>query len=239
MTLVQPVDPVTLSRLELAGTWLEGLPPSVLDRLLVRSKLLGLRAGDFVFPASDPAPRVGLVLAGIVRSFMTAADGRQLTVRYVRRGAILGKYAALVGAHPPLARQSISDGIVLELNVEDFEACLDTELSVARALNLELSNRLEDVYAAIGDSAFGSIRQRLARHLLALATSSVHAPFHRVVLTQQQLADAIGSSREVVARELGRLRRDAMIRTESGFIELLDVDGLVSTLNSWQAESPY
>lgn len=225
--------------LEFAGTCIEDVPDDVIARLLVRSNIREVEAGRSIFPLADREPRIGLVLMGTARSFLTAADGRQLTVRYARRGAIVGKQSTLVGAHPPLAVQALTDCTVLEFDAEVFATCAATEISLSGALNLELRRRLDDVYANLGESAFGSIRQRLIRHLLALATEIDVAEAVTVHTTQQQLANAIGSPREVVARELGRLRLDGLIRTDRGQIELLNVDRLVSMLNSWQPESPY
>jgi CRP/FNR family cyclic AMP-dependent transcriptional regulator len=225
--------------LEFVGTCFDGVPEAALSRLLVRSRRLEVATGEPVFPAVDQAQRVGLMLMGTARTFLTAADGRQLTVRYARRGAIVGRQATIVGAHPPLGIQALTDCTVLEFDVDVFISCVATELSISRALNVELALRFEDVFATIGDSAFGSVRQRLIRHLLALANDPEAMTTHRVSITQQRLADAIGSSREVVNRELSRLRDDGLIRTEGRVIELMNVDQLVSSLNSWQAESPY
>jgi CRP/FNR family transcriptional regulator, cyclic AMP receptor protein len=233
------LDTSAIQALEFAGTCIEGVPPPALARLLVRSQRREIAAGNAIFPVTEHAPRIGLVLMGTARSFLTAADGRQLTVRYARRGALVGKHATIIGAHPPVGVQALTDCTVLELDIDVFGACVATELSISTALNLEFVRRLEDVYAAVGDSAFGTVRQRLVRHLLALAGDEVTPPAHRVTLTQQRLADAIGSSREVVARELAGLRREGLIRSDAGQIELLNVDRLVTSLNSWQVESPY
>ena len=225
--------------LEFVGTCFEGVPDEALTRLLVRARKHEVAAGEPVFPPVDQSPRVGLILAGTARTFLTASDGRQLTVRYARRGAIVGRQATMVGAHPPLGVGALTDCTVLEFNVDVFVSCVATEISISTALNVELALRFEDVFATIGDSAFGSVRQRLIRHLLALTNDPESTPTYQVAITQQGLADAIGSSREVVSRELGRLRDDGLIRTEGGVIELLNVDRLVTSLNSWQAESPY
>ena len=225
--------------LEFGGTCFDDVPEAALSRLLVRSRRHEIAPGEPVFPVVDKQQRVGLVLMGTARTFLTAADGRQLTVRYARRGSIVGRQATMVGAHPPLGVQALTDCTVLEFDVDVFVACVATELSISRALNVELALRFEDVFATIGDSAFGSVRQRLIRHLLALANDPDSMPTYLVSITQQRLADAIGSSREVVNRELGRLRDDGLIRTGAGGIELLNVDRLVSSLNSWQAASPY
>ena len=225
--------------LEFTGTCIEGLPDEVLDRLLVKSLLRDVDRGRAVFPARDQAARVGLVLQGTVRCFLTGTDGRQVTVRYARRGALVGKYATMIGAHPPLGVHAFSDCTVLEFDTEVFAACASMEISLASRVMLELGRRYEDIYAAVGDSAFGSVRQRMIRHLLALGEDCDQTPFYRVPVTQQQLADAVGSSREVIARELAGLRADGLVRTGERQIELLSAERLVSMLNSWQPESPH
>lgn len=225
--------------LELSGTCFEKLGGEVAERLLARSKRFEVRAGAMVFRAADTAEHVALVLSGTVRSFMTGADGRQLTLRYARRGAIVGKYSNAIGAHAPLGVQALTDCTILELDPDVFSSLLATDVGVANAIVMELAHRLEDVYATVGDSAFGSIRQRLIRHLLALTTNGDPDAGYIATITQQQLANAIGSSREVVARELSRMRDEQLVRTSGGAVELLNVDRLATSLGHWQAASPY
>lgn len=225
--------------LELTGTCLENVTPSALARLLTGSRRFEVRAGAAVFPLTDASAHIGIVLMGTARAFVTAAGGRQLTVRYARRGALIGKYSPLSGDHAPLAVQAVSDCTILEFAQDVFTMCAATEISLSSAVVVELAQRLEDVYATVGDSAFGSVRQRLARHLLALATVGTLAPYHVAKVSQRQLADAIGSSREVVARAMAELRLDGLIRTGHRGIELLSVERLVASLNQWRKESPY
>jgi CRP-like cAMP-binding protein len=176
---------------------------------------------------------------GTARAFMTAADGRQLTVRYARRGVIIGKHSYLTGDHPPLALQALTDCTVLALNWVRFTAVSETEITLAAAVMMELARRLGDVFASVGDSAFGSIRERLIRHLLALASEGHVDTSFAAFITHQQLADAIGSSREVVTRELGALREQGLIRTKRGEIELIGIDRLAELLGHWRNKSPY
>jgi PAS domain S-box-containing protein len=87
------------------------------------------------------------------------------------------------------------------------------------------------------------MRQRVARHLLALAEA--HRQYNGggddsrpiAAVTQQQLADGIGSSREVVARVLAVLRNEGLIRTAPREIELLDAARLASFLVEWRTET--
>ena len=72
-------------------------------------------------------------------------------------------------------------------------------------------------------NAFGSVRQRVAAHLLDLA-SDRQRPGGRLVarVSQQKLADAAGSVREVVARALRDLRAAGIVATAADSIVILD-----------------
>jgi CRP/FNR family cyclic AMP-dependent transcriptional regulator len=230
---------IEIARLEFTGTCFESVNPEAVERLLEGSRRTYIRAGAALFPIPDPAPRVALVLSGTARSFLTAADGRQLTVRYARRGSFVGKYSDLSGDHAPLAVQAMTDCAILEFDIDQFTQLAESDVSLSAAIVTDLARRLEDIYATVGDSAFGSVRQRVVRHLLALERKPDGADVHSVAITHQQLADAIGSSREVVARQVAQLRHEGLVRTRPGKIELLNISQLVSSLRHWQSESPY
>ena len=224
---------------EFMGTCFEAVEPAVIATILVGSQIFQVAAGALIFPGGDARPRAAVVLMGIARSFVTAADGRQLTVRYARRGALVGKRSDEIGAHAPLAVQALTDCTILELDRDLFLRTAEREISLANALVAELSRRLDDVYATVGDSAFGSLQQRVVRHLLALVDHGAPDGVGRVRISQQQLADAVGSSREAVARVLATLRRDGHLRTGPREIELMNVGALVPLLSDWHRSSPY
>ena len=228
-----------IALLEFTGTCFETVESTAVERLLEGSRRSYVKAGRSLFPGPNAATRVAMVLSGTTRSFLTAADGRQLTVRYARRGSFVGKYSDLSGDHAPLAIQAMTDCAILEFDVDDFTSLAATDVSLSAAIVADLVQRLDDIYATIGDSAFGSVRQRVVRHLLALERTCDGTDVHAVSITHQQLADAIGSSREVVARLIGQLRAEELIRTTRGDIELLNISQLVSSLGHWRSESPY
>jgi CRP/FNR family transcriptional regulator len=89
----------------------------------------------------------------------------------------------------------------------------------------EIAGNLYEVLDEMALNTFGSVRQRVARHLLDLARGEDDG---RLVarVTQTELASAAGSVREVVARTLGQLRRDGLVATSQGGITLIDVHGV-------------
>ena len=137
-----------------------------------------------------------------------------------RAGDLLG-IAAIVGGSAPVSVQILSDAALLILNVRTVQMIGQTEPKVGWLLAQEVTRRLYDALELLAGNAFGSLRQRIARHLLDLAASRQQGPGLVVKVTQQELADAVGSVRPVVARILRDLRVEGIITTSSDGIVVL------------------
>jgi CRP/FNR family transcriptional regulator len=176
-------------------------------------------AGSLVY-GDEERPRVIVVSSGLLRVFLTSADGRQVTVRYVRRGDVAGLVLVL-GGPGSMSIQAMTTSSVVALQVDTLRSLMASDPGVARACAEELTRQLSRALDDIADQAFHSVRQRVAHHLLDL--SSADASGRLVVhASQQELADAVGSVREVVTRTLDRLRREGEISTGRDEIVLLD-----------------
>ena len=77
----------------------------------------------------------------------------------------------------------------------------------------EVTRRLYETLEALAGNTFGSLRQQIARHLLDLAASRQQGRGLVVNVTQQELADAVGSVRPVVARIIRDFRTEGLIST--------------------------
>jgi CRP/FNR family transcriptional regulator, cyclic AMP receptor protein len=86
-----------------------------------------------------------------------------------------------------------------------------------------MNRRLYETLQQTAINTFGSVKQRVAVHLLDLASAKQrrHGPLVARV-SQQELADAVGSVREVVARVLRDFRVDQLIATSVDSIQILD-----------------
>jgi CRP/FNR family transcriptional regulator, cyclic AMP receptor protein len=177
-----------------------------------------------VYRAED-APRLGVIVAGLVRVFLTSPEGRQLTVRYARPGAVLGAPTA-VGGPVDVSVQALTDTTVLMLDVTAIRSLAMADAHVAWSLAEEVTRRLYEVLEAFSGNVFGSVRQRVARHLLDLAADRQTDALLVAAVSQQAVADAAGTSREVVARNLADFRRAQLVKSTKDGIVLLDPDRL-------------
>lgn len=203
------------------------LPPDVLGQLLDGGVRSTIAAGSVAHRALDADQYLELVITGVIRVFVTAPDGRTMTIRYCRSGELLGAMSLFSDEFTePATKQALVDTQLLLLSPPRVRDLARRDLAVAHALLVELSERARNFVNEIPGTAFATVRQRVARQLLDLA--STHPPGGDqngelvVRITQQDLAAAAGTVREVVVRALRELRQAGAVRTERDRIVLLD-----------------
>jgi CRP/FNR family cyclic AMP-dependent transcriptional regulator len=209
----------------MSGSFLGCLSGGLVDALLAAGDRIDVPAGSTVYRNGD-YPRALLVVRGLVRVYMTSPEGRQVTVRYAREGDVLG-VAVLVGGPADVGVQTLAVSSLFRIHAGLLTAAGRREAGVAWALAEELNRRLYESLQQTAINTFGSVRQRVAAHLLDLA-SAQQRPSGRLDahVSQQELADAVGSVREVVARVLRDLRVAGLVATAMDSIRILDPAGL-------------
>lgn len=215
-----------------AKSMLALFPPALRETLIQDAMRVEFPTGTTMYFEEDE-PRCGLVITGLIRVYMTSPDGRQITVRYARAGDLLG-IAAIVGGPAPTSVQILTDAALLMLNVQTLQTSGQTEPKAGWLMAQEVTRRLYDTLEALAGNTFGTLRQRVARHLLDVAASRQQGPGLIVRITQQELADAVGSVRPVVARILRDFRTEGIITTSSDGIIVLKPAELHA--NTWSRE---
>ena len=215
-------------RVAVERSFLAELPAAALERLLSGAVLESVAAGTTTYRAGGE-PRPSLIVSGIFRSYFAGPDGRQVTVRYAREGDVLG----IVGAHggpAPLHVQALTDAERLRLDIDTLRDAAQHDASVAWALNGELTNTIHSLWHELAATAFASVPQKVARHLLEIAAREQEAEGGTLVahVSQQELADLVGSVREVVARALRDLRDERIVRVSRTGIEVIDPASLAA-----------
>ena len=207
----------------IAASLLGELPAPFRARILAESLSVELPAGGTIY-RDEEDPRCLLIITGLVRVLLSAPDSRTLTIRYARAGELLG-IPTIVGGPVPVSVELVTDARLLMLNAGLLRHLGQTEPAVGWLLAREVTRRLFDTIDAVANRAFGSLRQRVARHLLDLASRQ---PDARLVapVTQQQLAEAVGSARPAVAKVIAELRELGLVATAAPGIVILDAEGL-------------
>jgi CRP/FNR family transcriptional regulator len=202
------------------GSW-AAVPIGTIESLIAGGHVINFSSGGTVYAEAD-AERLAVMIHGLLRVYMPAGDGRQVTVRYVRPGDLLG-VPALIGGPAPVFVQAVTPGSAFFFDLDRVKRAARNDASLAWALAEEAVHRLYDVLEELAGNTFASVRQRVARHLLDLATSRLEASRTLTAsVNQQDLANSVGSVREVVARVLAELRSEQLVRTSPGRVEILD-----------------
>jgi CRP/FNR family transcriptional regulator len=203
------------------------LPAEALTRLLDGLIVVRVAAGGVFY---RPGDRVGLHLVadGLIRVSMASEEGRQVTVRYARAGDVLG-IPVTVAESAPVCAQAVTDAVVVATRPGVLPQLGRRDARVAMWMAEELAERVDGLLYELAMNTFWPVRRRLGRHLLDLAVDAQTGQDLVVRASHQQLADHIGTVREVVARTLATLRTDGIIGTDADGIHLLDPHSLAAS----------
>lgn len=206
---------------------LRRLSTSARECILCGATQRRIEAGSVVHPEGESRPHVHLVVSGLIRMFVTAADGRTVTVRYCRDGSLIG-IASLFGPdfRLPLCVEAVTASELVDLRPDTLVDLVESSPGVARAFLAETSERVQEFIEEIPRASFTTVTERVARHVLDLAAMDDTGELVALI-SQEELAAAVGTVREVAARALRRLRDAGLVRTERNRITLLAPDRLV------------
>lgn len=201
-------------------------------RLLEGSRQADYPAGRLVFKPEDP-PAAYLLDRGLGRGYWSLPDGRQATTLVFHPRELVGG-SVVLGQSPWPFMQVITESTLTALDLEAVRDLAATEIEVATAFGTHLARRVRCAYRLIAVRSLGNIRERVAYDLLdRAARSQLVVGRLDVVATQAELADSIGSSREVVSRALKGLRLGGMVETAPGVVRVVDPEGLAAIVRAF------
>ncbi len=210
-------------RAALRASHFGSLPDNLILRLLGNASCYEVPTGtELAPPGRYRGPKLFLIVQGLAKLYLVSPSGRQVTIRYTRVGALIGSPSLFDPPAPGAAVRTLTATRVVALDGATVVHLAETDVRVAHALNVEMAQRVHAYFDELAGTTFGTLRERVARHLLDVASEQQRGPKLVAYLTQQELADAVGSAREVVGRTLGKMRQEGLVRTRTGEIELLD-----------------
>jgi CRP-like cAMP-binding protein len=211
------------------SSFLAALTPRAAGRLLSRSAEEHLSAGRILWPKMAPhasemeSPRdLFLVIDGLLRTYRQS-DVRQVTIRYVGAGEVFGVPAAIRG-WTSATGQVISDCHALRLMPGLLRDAVREDTHNAWVITSAITELHEMAVELLCENVFQPVRRRVARHLLDLSVRRATGVI--VDASHQEIADAVGSVREVISRTLRQLECDGLIERCGEGVLLHDLAGL-------------
>jgi len=201
------------------------LPRESRDQVLVNSTRIRYRAGTIAFHPGD-ADRADVLESGFARVYLTSAEGRQTTIRYVHPGELMGGLLVVGGVFDGSV-QMLVDSTVIHLDLLTMRRRVYIDPAAGSALAADLAQRYAHCIRTIALYAFGSVLQRVAFDLLDRACRTQLSAGHlEAAVSQQEIADGIGSARPVVAKGLTAIRARGLVDTTLRRVRILDPAGL-------------
>jgi CRP/FNR family transcriptional regulator len=180
--------------------------------------------GATIFSEGDPCHELLIVEAGSVKIIQSAANGRQQLIGIERRGNSLAEVPVFDGGRYPASAEAASDVVVLRLPADDFKRiCLQNPELSLKVFKV-LGHRLRRLVSLVEDLSFSTVRARLIAHLLRLAAESGRQTSKGVQFdlleNHEELAARLGTVRELVSRNLGRLHGAGLIEMKRRMINI-------------------
>jgi CRP/FNR family transcriptional regulator, cyclic AMP receptor protein len=203
------------------------LPPAVIEHLGSYVKRRTLPRGAAIFSKGDPGSGLMGVLVGSVKISVPSADGRDIVLNIIHEGEIFGEIALLDG-HPRTAdATAMTDCELMVIERRDFIPFLRGQPDLTMQIIETLCARLRRTSEQVQDVTFLNLPTRLAKALLRLA-GEVEGPAstRKVTITQREISQIIGRSRESTNKQLRIWVKQGWIRLERGAVTVLRRDEL-------------
>jgi len=206
-----------------------GLPPGVIEHLGSYMKTRRVARGTSIFAKGDPGTGLMGVLAGAVKVSVASADGKDIVLNVFREGDIFGEIALLDGRPRTADATAMSDSELIVIERRDFVPFLSGQPDVMLKFIEILCSRLRRTSEQVQDITFLNLPTRLAKTLLQL-TGGVQgsATPSKATITQREISQMIGMSRESTNKQLRAWAKRGWIRLERGGVGVIAPDKLTA-----------
>ena len=186
--------------------------------------------GEAIFHEGDPGDRLYVIVEGKIKLGRASGDGRENLLAVLGPGEMFGELSLFDPGPRNAAGTAVADTVLLGVGSDDLDEWLRGRPEVARHLLRALARRLRRTNEALADLVFSDVPGRVAKALLDLSerfgrpTDDGLRVAHD--LTQEELAQLVGASRETVNKALADFASRGWLRLEARAVVLLDIDRL-------------
>jgi CRP/FNR family transcriptional regulator len=200
---------------------LDALSPAGRAALLERSIEKTYSAGEVLWIAGDTPAGMTLVVEGKVR-IVRGSGGRQTAIHSGEAGSTLGEIPFFTRSTYPATAIAAEPTRCLIITHAAFDHALRVDPELAYVLLDRLSKRVQHLVERVGRLTSHGVTARLAQYLIERAGAST-APTFSLGMTQAELAEELGTVREVIVRALRQLKDAGAIASRaSGRFAVVD-----------------
>ena len=204
------------------------LGTDVIARLAACARMRRVHAGTTIFQKGDPGDCLFAVCSGTIRIGSHSIDGKDAVLNLIQPGGIFGEIALLDGQPRTADAQVVTDCELMVIDRRDFMPMMAREPELALRVIEMLCERLRHTSQQVEDMTFLELPARLAKTLLSLAASSSFTISRKITLTQRELGEMLGMTRESINKQLRAWEQRNWLRLERGSVVLLDPAALTA-----------
>lgn len=205
--------------------------------VLSRARSRSVERGEIVVAEGEPADSLHLIVRGRMVVRTVRPDGSLFTINVLGRGDYFGE----LGLISPTARRTatvvaLESSTTLVLGAADFRALRQRSRAPDRLMVALLARRVDELSRQLADAVGATVDERVVARLEQLASlfSDEADADHHVVLpvTQQEIADMVGATRQAVNPVLRDLAREGVLELNRGSVVVVDSAALRGRLES-------
>jgi CRP/FNR family cyclic AMP-dependent transcriptional regulator len=189
-----------------------------------------LRRGAVLFHEGDSGDQLYVIVEGKVKLGRTAPDGRENLLAILGPGQMFGELSLFDPGPRSATATAVIETTLVALSHADLLRWLEGRPVVAHGLLTQLASRLRKANDVVADLVFSDVPGRVAKALIDLASrfgrtadDGVHVNHD---LTQEELAQLVGASRETVNKALADFASRGWLRLEPRSVVIMDLDRL-------------
>lgn len=207
-----------------------GIDPDAARALLASMSQVDLARGQTLFHEGEPGDRLYVIATGKVKLGRRSPDGRENLLSVLGPGEMFGELSLFDPGPRTATATAVADARLHELAQDELVAWIERYPAVVTHLLKALARRLRRTNEALGDLVFSDVPGRVAKALLDLSTRFGEPVDDglRVAhdLTQEELAQLVGASRETVNKALADFATRGWVRREGRAVVILDLTRL-------------
>lgn len=231
MTTIRAELVATLRRVPLFAE----LSESELGEVARRVKRREYSSGATIFTDGDRCQELLIVASGAVRLVKTAPSGREQLISIERMGSTLAEVPVFEDGQYSFTASAIERTELLRLPADDFRKICSQHPEVAMKVIKVLGHRLRHLDGLVEELSFATVRGRLITRLLRLADERGRRAENAVEFeldeNNEELAARLGTVRELISRNLGRLHGDGLIEMHRRTVRIPDIRKLEGEIN--------
>ena len=177
---------------------------------------------QIIYFPDDPCDYVYWVREGRVKVTRVSGDGRELTFRHLFPGDMFGEECLTEKPKRDAYAEAMTRTVLCLMRAGDFRRITREEGEVSLMLANRLCQRVNELEHVLAETVFKTVRSRVASGLMRLYQRAPQHEQGTLMVTHQEIANLVGSTRETTTAVLHGLRRDGIVDIANRRVVILD-----------------